>query len=151
MASLKGQHATFLIDECLSPELTDIVKRDFGMFAIHVPWIGKPPHDTKSWQDPDIVDEIANHDYVFVTNNRRDFVGKYYPQRLAIHNGLVIIIQKSDLDGEKFMFRAAMDVIVTLEDTVNKLIEVDLEGHVTVEDWPNQELPNPWADPSKPR
>jgi hypothetical protein len=29
----------FLIDECLSPE---IAKNEFGLYAVHVPWLGKP-------------------------------------------------------------------------------------------------------------
>lgn len=78
------QGTKFLVDECLSPELTDIIRHEFGMLAVHVPWLGKPPQGTKSWQDPDIVDRIAEHDYVFVTNNRRDFVNKYYPSRFNL-------------------------------------------------------------------
>ena len=64
----------FLIDECLSPDLAEIVKREYGMQAIHVPWLGRPPRGKKSWQDPDVVDEVAINDFVLVTNNRRDFV-----------------------------------------------------------------------------
>jgi hypothetical protein len=139
----------FLIDECLSPDLAEIVKREYGMQAIHVPWLGRPPRGKKSWQDPDVVDEVAINDFVLVTNNRRDFVQRYYPAKLTIHNGLVIVIQKSDLDSEKAMFRAAMDVIMQMDDIVNKLIEVDPEANVTVTGWPNPSLSNPWTDPRK--
>lgn len=147
MAALIDRNAKFLIDECLSPELTDIAKAEYGVFATYVPWIGKPPRNQPSWKDPDIVDRIAETDFVFVTNNRRDFVGKYYRRRLEIHNGLVIILQRANLDQEKAMFRAAMDFIVGLGDTINKLIEVDANLNVSVADWPNPEKPDSWGDP----
>jgi hypothetical protein len=38
----------FLIDECLSPELAQIAKNEFGLYAVHVPWLGKPPHGHRS-------------------------------------------------------------------------------------------------------
>ena len=47
------------------------------------------------------------------------------------------------------MFRAAMDVIMQMDDIVNKLIEVDPEANVTVTGWPNPSLSNPWTDPRK--
>ena len=146
---MRDQATRFLIDECLSPELADIAKREYGVQAFHVPWLGKPPGGKKSWQDPDIVDAVAVNDFVLVTNNRRDFVRKYYPERLTIHNGLVVILRKADLEAEKSMFRAAMVTVMGMEDIVNKLIEVDLDGSVTVDDWPDMSLPNPWTDPRK--
>jgi len=54
----------FLIDECLSPELAQIAKNEFGLYAVHVPWLGKPPHGHRSWKDPDIVEKISNTDFV---------------------------------------------------------------------------------------
>nr|WP_294503290.1 DUF5615 family PIN-like protein [uncultured Rhodopila sp.] len=143
-------NARFLIDECLSPSLTDIAKGEFGMYATYVPWLGTPPRGEPSWKDPDIVDRIAEADFVFVTNNRRDFVGKYYPRRLEIHNGLIIILQRANLDQEKAMFRAAMNFIASMTDTVNKLVEVNSNLDVSVADWPNSGNPNPWSDPFKP-
>ncbi len=101
-------------------------------------------------EGPDIVDRIAETDFVFVTNNRRDFAGKYYPRRLDIHNGLIIILQRANLDQEKAMFRAAMDFIAGMTDTVNKLIEVDSSLTVAVADWPAADAPNPWRDPFRP-
>jgi predicted nuclease of predicted toxin-antitoxin system len=143
-------NAKFLIDECLSPELTDIARDEYGIYATYVPWLGKPPRGQVSWKDPDIVDSIAETDFVFVTNNRRDFVGKYYPRRLEIHNGLIIILQRANLDQEKAMFRAAMDFIAGMTDTVNKLIEVDSSLAVSAADWPASGNPNPWRDPFRP-
>ena len=140
----------FLIDECLSPELAQIAKNEFGLYAVHVPWLGTPPHGHGSWKDPDIVEKISATDFVLVTNNRRDFVGKYYRDGgLNVHNGLVIILQKSDLEGEARLFRLVMKFIMSMESTVNKLIEIDAAGQIRVADWPNHELATPWADPFK--
>jgi hypothetical protein len=111
--------------------------------------MGQPPRNENSWLDPDIVDKISAMDFVFVTNNRRDFVRRYYPRQLEIHNGLVIILRKSDLAHEKAMFRAAMNCIAGMTDTVNKLIEVDANLTVSVVDWPDSDRPDPWTDPFK--
>ena len=48
------------------------------------------------------------------------------------------------------MFRAAMDVIAGMADTVNKLMEVDSSLNVSVADWPNSDNADPWSDPFKP-
>jgi hypothetical protein len=87
---------------------------------------------------------------VLVTNNRRDFVGKYYREAgVDVHNGLVIILRKSDLDGEMRLFRLVMKHIVALESTVNKLVEIDADGVVRVAEWPDHSLDQPFGDPFK--
>jgi predicted nuclease of predicted toxin-antitoxin system len=139
-----------LIDECLTPELVRIAKEDFGLFATYVPWLGKPPRGQKSWKDPDIVDRVAEDDFVLVTNNRRDFVRRYYRERgLDLHNGLVVIIQKVDLRTEMTLFRAVLEHVLSMEDTVNKLVEIDANGAIRVASWPDPGLKNPWTDPFK--
>jgi predicted nuclease of predicted toxin-antitoxin system len=148
---LPDGNAQFLIDECLSPELTEIAKDKYGVYATYVLWMGTPPRDLGSWKDPDIVDRIAETDFVFVTNNRRDFVATYYPRRLEIHNGPIIILQRVNLAQEKAMFRAATDFIARMSDTVNKLVEVDSSLTVSIADWPATGYPDPWSDPFKPR
>jgi predicted nuclease of predicted toxin-antitoxin system len=140
----------FLIDECLSPKLACIAQDEFGFEARHVPWLGKPPRGQNAWKDPDIVTKVAEGDFVLVTNNRRDFVGKYYREAgVDVHNGLVIILRKSDLDGEMRLFRLVMKHIVALESTVNKLVEIDADGVVRVAEWPDHSLDQPFGDPFK--
>jgi hypothetical protein len=48
------RNTKFLIDECLSPQLAQIAKNEFGLYAVHVPWLGRPPYGHSSWKDPDI-------------------------------------------------------------------------------------------------
>ena len=127
-----------------------MVKTEFGCYSIHVPWLGTPPRGSKSWKDPDIVRKVLADDYVLVTNNRRDFVVKYYPTSGAeIHPGLIIIIEKSTLDVEIALFRAVMAHVEAMGDTVNKLVEINANGTINVAEWPNFELVDPWQDPFK--
>jgi predicted nuclease of predicted toxin-antitoxin system len=137
-----------LIDECLSPDLARIAKEEFGLFAIHVPWLGTPPRGQKSWKDPDIVERVAAEDYILVTNNRKDFLGRYYAQaNLQIHNGLIIVLEKTDIHGERRLFRSVIEHALVMDSTINKLIEIATDGKIRISDWPDHSLPNPWRDP----
>lgn len=148
VARLMDANTRFLIDECLSPGLTQILKNEFGLYAIHVPWLGTPPRGHGSWKDQDIVARIASDDFVLVTNNRRDFVGKYYRSGgLDVHNGLVIILQKTDYAREAELFRLVMKFIASLVDTVNKLVEINANGEIRIANWPDHNLADPWVDP----
>ena len=140
----------FLIDECLSPDLTEIIKNEYGCQAIHVPWLGTPPRGHKAWKDPDIVERVISDDYILVTNNRRDFVAKYYPSSgMDIQPGLIIIIEKSNLEKEKHLFRIVMNHVESMDNTINKLVEIQANGNIRVADWPNFESDDPWRDPFK--
>lgn len=137
-----------LIDECLSPDLARIAKEEFGLLAMHVPWLGPPPRGQRSWKDPDIVDRVAAEDLILVTNNRKDFVGRYYEKGgIEIHNGLIIVLEKTDLDGERKLFRIVVEHALAMDTTINKLIEIAVDGNIRVSDWPDHRLPDPWSDP----
>lgn len=140
-----------LIDECLTPELVLIARQEFRLAATYVPWLGTPPRGTASWQDPDIVERIRTEDWMFVTNNRRDFVNKYYERAdVELHSGLIVILEKIDRRTEHRLFRAVMDHIAGMSDTVNKLVEIDGLGNIRVAEWPDtNNVANPWADPFK--
>ena len=148
MAELMDGNTKFLIDECLSPYLAEIVKSESGFFATHVPWLGAPRRGTKSWKDPDIVARLAVDPHVLVPNNRRDFVGKFYrAARLDVHEGLIIILEKSDYAKEIHQFRKVMQHIAGMDSTVDSLIEIDRSGAIHVATWPDFELTEPWRDP----
>jgi predicted nuclease of predicted toxin-antitoxin system len=57
-----------LIDECLSPGLVGVAKAR-GHDATHVVWLG-----AQGIQDWNLVALIGRDDFVFVTNNRGDFL-----------------------------------------------------------------------------
>ena len=62
----------FLIDECLSPELATLAReRGFGG-STHVTWLGLGGRP-----DWDIARRAVDDGYIFVTNNKRDFLALY--------------------------------------------------------------------------
>ncbi len=145
---MRDGNAKFLIDERLSPQLAEIANKEFGFYAIHVPWLGAPPRGSKSWKDPDIVARLAVDPHVLVANNRRDFVGKFYRAAgLDVHEGLVVILEKTDIVEEIELFRKVMRHLVTMDSAVNKLIEIDRSGTMRVANWPDLEASEPWRDP----
>ena len=60
-----------LVDECLSVALVAAAKAR-GHDATHVTWLGM-----QGVQDWNLMPLIAESDFVFVTNNRRDFLKAY--------------------------------------------------------------------------
>jgi predicted nuclease of predicted toxin-antitoxin system len=69
-----GRHGTgalsdrFLIDECLSVGLVAVAK-ERGFQADYIAYLGK-----SGWSDWKLVSYALENDYIFVTNNRRDFL-----------------------------------------------------------------------------
>lgn len=116
-----------LIDECLSQALLAVAKAR-GIHADHVVWLGK-----SGTQDWNLVPFALDHDYAFVTNNRRDFLRAY--ARLPAHGGLIILVPMVERDEQIRLFGLVLDHIEALPDTVNKLVEVFSNGEIRVRDW----------------
>ncbi len=116
-----------LIDECLSVALVAAAKAR-GHDATHIVYLGK-----EGIQDWNLMPLIAHGDFVFVTNNRSDFLKLY--AELDVHNGLIIIVPSVKRDDQINLFRSALETVEGLADTVNKLVEVHLDGRVEVRDW----------------
>ncbi len=126
----------FLFDECMTPTLRSVAK-EFGHFGLHV-------EDLKRAGESDEAIAILarDRDCVMVTNNRMDFVRIY--RRFELHAGLVIIVPNVSKELQRALFAEVLDGLRSQPDIANALIEVDIEGRVTVTDWPPL-LPN---DPS---
>jgi predicted nuclease of predicted toxin-antitoxin system len=85
--------------------------------------------------DRDLTPVIRNEDFVFVTNNARDFIKLY--ARENIHPGLVIIVPGGiPADVQTRLFASVLDEIETMSDLVNRIVEVYSDGSVEVRDWP---------------
>lgn len=118
----------FFIDECLSAQLVAVAKArdldaDFG------PHIGKA-----GWQDWNLTRFALENDYIFVTNNRRDFLKEY--AALDLHNGLVVIVPNVGREDQKRLFEAVLDHLAAMNELpVNKLVEVLEDGSVHERDW----------------
>ena len=132
-----------LIDECLSQGLLAVAKTR-GLHADHVVWLGKG-----GMQDWNLVPFALDHDYAFVTNNRRDFLREY--ARLSAHDGLVILVPMVERDEQIRLFGLALDWVQSLPDTVNKLVEIFSDGEIRVRDWSEQDNdPEYTAAPGRP-
>ena len=74
----------FLIDECLHTSLTDVANKD-GHEAHHVTrrgWSGFKDHQLR--------EVILREEFVFVTNNARDF--RKLMGKSELHAGLIVIV-----------------------------------------------------------
>ena len=120
----------FLIDECLSPELTRLA-RDRGYHeSFHVTWLGKA-----GWKDWELKNLILEEDWTFVTRNSIDFRGpaghpgvKGQYADVPIHAGLICINGPGRMTAEieAQLFSAVLDEIRSMEHLVNEVIEVYL-------------------------
>jgi len=127
-----------LVDECLSVALVAAAKAR-GHDATHVVWLGR-----EGAQDWNLIQLITEQDFVFVTNNRRDFLRLY--AELEVHNGLIIILPQVGRADQVRLFGLALVEAERLENTVNKLIEVDVAGRVQIRDWSKGDRPESDSD-----
>ena len=118
----------FLIDECLSPELATEAKAR-GFHALHVNWA-----NMSGYRDEVVAVYAMGGDYIFVTNNGVDFRPIY--RLLEMHVGLVVIIPSLKKPGQLRLFNQIMDRLESERDIVNKLVEIDETGVITIADWP---------------
>jgi hypothetical protein len=121
----------FLVDECLSPELTQRAHaRGYGESS-HVVWLGR-----SGWKDWELKSLILEGDWTFVTKNSVDFRGpaaapgsKGQYADVAIHAGLVCLNGPPgmDLDMQIELFDQALDELHTDSDLVNQALEITME------------------------
>lgn len=121
----------FLIDECLSVGLVALAKeRSFQ--ADHVAHIGKSGRS-----DWNLAAYAVENGFIFVTNNRRDFLKEY--AKLDLHSGLIVIVPDTKRADQQRLFGKVLDILSKRnDDLVNKLIEVLLDETVYIRDWTSQ-------------
>ena len=124
MGFLKG----WLIDECLSPKLAEVATSR-SQSAWHVNHRGLARR-----ADPLIARWCVGHDLVLVTNNARDFRRVY--ANFELHPGLVILLPRVERPDQIVLFGAVLDRVATEPDLINKLVEIDAAGAITIMDWP---------------
>ena len=89
--------AKLLIDECLHTSLLKLA-HEAGHTADHVNYLGLG--SSKDW---DLMNLILDQDYIFVTNNRTDFIALY--GRTKLHAGLVVIVPNVTPALQRELFR----------------------------------------------
>lgn len=122
----------FLIDECLSPKLTELARKSGYGESSHVVWIGQA--GTKDW---DLISLIVDGDWTFVTRNSVDFRGaasdpgaKGQYARVSLHAGLICL---NGLDGmtrdiQIELFEQALQELAVNPDLVNQVLEISLDN-----------------------
>src|ERR1700723_4222488 len=110
----------FLVDENLSVLLPQTAHAH-GYEATHVNHLGL--RQAKDW---DILNVVAEEDWILVTNNAIEFRGRY--QRLAVHPGVVFVLPAVPRAQQVELFSAALDAIERFPDMVNVAFDVDYVG-----------------------
>lgn len=120
--------AGMLIDECLSPELVGLA-HESGFEAYHVAHYG-----LSGAKDSAVFEKVAERGFIFVTNNRGDFIELV--EKAELHAGLIVIVPQVRREGQKIFFKRALDRLKQVGDLTNKILEVDENGEVAVYDLP---------------
>jgi predicted nuclease of predicted toxin-antitoxin system len=119
----------FLIDECLSPQLAALAQTR-GCYATHVGHRG-----LLGAQDPNLMPAIREESFTLVTNNRGHFLTLFAKEE--VHPGLIVILP-GGIGREKqlSLFNLVLTALEPLDDLVNKLVEIDFDGQVSIVPWP---------------
>ena len=116
----------FLIDENLSPLLVGPA-RALGFEAMHVNHLG-----LRTEADWDLLQVVAEQDWVLVTNNAIEFRGRY--REIELHPGVVFLLPAVRREGQLRLFAAALVDVQDDPDLLNKALDVafDDQGTPTV-------------------
>ena len=121
----------FLVDECLSPELTKLAHARGHGESSHVVWLGQAGR--KDWELKTL---ILDGDWTFVTKNSIDFRGpaakpgsRGQYADVAIHAGLVCLNGPPGmtLDMQIELFEPALSELEADPDLLNQVLEVTLD------------------------
>jgi len=119
----------FLIDECLSLDLVALANAR-GYRATHVVF-----RSLQGTDDRALMPVVHAEGFVLVTSNARDFLKLYREE--PIHPGLILILP-GDVGAavQVKLFGRVLDEIEPMPDLINKLVDVNVGGDVTIRDWP---------------
>ncbi len=121
----------FLVDECLSPELTKLAHARGHGESSPVVWLGRA--GLKDWELRPL---ILQDDWTFVTKNSVDFRGpadnpgsKGQYTDVALHAGLICLNGPPgmDLDMQLELFEQALDELEADPDLINQVLEITCE------------------------
>lgn len=121
----------FLIDECLSPKLTELAQKKGYGESSHIVWLGLA--GAKDWE---LIPFIINGDWTFVTRNSVDFRGaashpgdKGEYARVDLHAGLICLNGPDRMirDLQLELFEQALLELDADPDLVNQVLEITLE------------------------
>ena len=108
-----------LIDECLHTTLTDVANRA-GFEAYHVNWRG-----WSGLTDRKLLEVIVSEEFVFVTNNARDF--RKLMAEAELHAGLIVIVPNVRPIAQSELLERTLHEIAQIPDMINKVVEIDFD------------------------
>jgi predicted nuclease of predicted toxin-antitoxin system len=120
----------FLVDECLGPELTLMVRSRGHDESSHVVWLGKG--GIKDWE---LMRIVLAGDWTLVTKNSYDFRGpadapgsKGEFKKVELHAGLVCLNGPPAMDPEMqiSLFATILDELEDDDDLINAVLEATL-------------------------
>jgi predicted nuclease of predicted toxin-antitoxin system len=117
-----------LVDECLHTSLTEVAN-EAGYEAHHVVyrgWAGLEDYELRSI--------ILREEFVFITNNGRDF--RDLMGATELHPGLVIIVPNEKPRIQRELFRVALERIKRLPTMVNRVVELYSAQDIRIQDLP---------------
>jgi predicted nuclease of predicted toxin-antitoxin system len=118
----------FLVDECLSPHLVSVANgRGFEAYHVaHRGWGGLT--------DAELLEHLLAEELVLVTNNRDDFLDLV--SGVELHPGLVVILENVRRARQIDLFESGLDALSSMASSINKVVEIDANGKVTVFELP---------------
>lgn len=129
------------IDECLSPTLIDVSQEHYESTC-------NRDRGKLGTKDPDLYAVVTDQEFVFVTNNERDFVS--LTEHTEVHPGLVIL-PVGTREQQQIAYAAAISHIERRSAAqrltpaawiVNRLVEYQaVTGEVTDIEWPPPAVP----------
>jgi hypothetical protein len=88
-------------------------------------------------EDYELLPIILREEFIFVTNNGRDF--RELLEQAELHPGLVIIVPNEKPPVQRDLFQAAIQKIIALPSTANKIVEVYGLEDIRIYDLPKLE------------
>jgi predicted nuclease of predicted toxin-antitoxin system len=118
----------FPIDECLHTSLVAI-GNEKGFEAYHVVHRGLP-----GIPDYQLCDLAQREELTLVTNNGKDF--RKLMIEASVHPGLVIIKPCVEPEQQRKLFGTGLQMLSKLPDLINRVMEIDIDGTITLYDLP---------------
>jgi predicted nuclease of predicted toxin-antitoxin system len=120
----------FLIDECLHTSLTDVAhnSRHEAHHVTRRGWSGFKDHQLR--------EVVLREEFVFVTNNARDF--RNLMGESELHAGLIVILPNVTPALQRQLFQRSLVEASKLPNMINKVVEIDFD-QVRVYDLPKLE------------
>lgn len=119
----------FLIDECVSADLIEVANI-YNHWGMHV---GRS-RSLRSLNDWDLTRNAVSDNLVFVTNNARDFISLY--SKINLHSGFIVILPTARKEVQCAYFEDVLKRLESENDISNRIVRVELDGRITIEDWP---------------